>query len=204
MSELVAHDAANMEWTISACRMQLREAALQEAGGSLGEASRLTVAVREKLEKVVAFVPTNRNARVQLTAAWRMAAELAVDAPDAARAIARAVELGEDLVRAGAASDAALAECARAGLVAARLAAEAGDRASSQQRARRALHVLSPRWEDSNDWRLLDPAMRALAFLGREPESHAVAARLRRLGYQPLSPWPTLGSISDRPAPPKK
>jgi hypothetical protein len=42
----------------------------------------------------------------------------------------------------------------------------------------------------SSNWRLLDPAARALACLGRAEESRALIARLDSFGYRPLEPWP--------------
>lgn len=204
MIELLAHDPANKEWVISACRMQLREASLHMAAGNLAETARSIATVREELEKVITAAPTNRNARVQLTIALRIEAELAVDPAAAARTITRAIEAGESAVRSGTPSDSAVAECAQADLVAAKLAAAQGDDTTAQMHARHALEILPPRWENSSDWRLLDPAVRALSLLGRKPESDAIAARLAKLGYQPLAPWPGPDSTSVRSPPTKK
>lgn len=197
MAELIANDATNREWFVVAQRMQLRAAALFAAAGRQAEAARLAEAVRGALDQSAGALATNRSARVQLVMALRMEAELATDPSTAARASARAVEVGEALVRGSAPSEAAIAECALAASTAAQLAAARADAVASRKFAQRALEVLSPRWEKSSDWRFLDPAIRALELLGRTSESATLAARLSRLGYQPLTPWPaTLSAYS--------
>ena len=196
MAELTARDTANREWLITAQRMQLRAAALLAAESGVAEAAQLAGAVRAALDQGAGALATNRSARVQLVMALRMEAELAADSAVAARTIGRAIEMGDALVRAGTPSDAALTECALAHVASAQLLASRGEADAGRRAAQRALEVLAPRWEKSSDWRLLDPAMRALALLGRQSEATALATRLNLLGYRPLAPWPASLSVS--------
>ncbi len=83
-----------------------------------------------------------------------------------------------------------LGDYASACVLAGTIAERAGDHDAAQSHWQQALAILSPRLRDSNHWRLLDPAARALALLGRDDESRALIARLEPLKFQPLEPWP--------------
>lgn len=129
--------------------------------------------------------------------AWRLEAQVraAAGRQDAAAAAARAVELGEKLIREGQTTDADVGECALAGVVAGEIAAQSGDSAAAQSHWQHAADLLAPRLPGTRDWRLLDPAARVAARLGRSTEAHDRIAQLNLLGYVPLDPWPD----ADRP-----
>lgn len=192
IGELVAHDGANREWAIVLQRARLKEAALQSATGVTPAVAQEVGHARQALEGIAVAVSSSRMARPHLAMAFRMEAEF-VDQTRGAGAVeaaARAIELGESLVGAGTPTEGAIGECARAYLAAAAIAERRGDRERCVAHASRAFALLAARIDRSKDWRVLDPAARALALLGRSDESHALIARLDRFGYSPIVPWP--------------
>jgi hypothetical protein len=74
------------------------------------------------------------------------------------------------------------------------IARQRGEADAAQRAWRRAAEVVQPRLANSSNWRLLDPAARAFAFLGRGDDSRALIERLQKFGYQPLEPWPDTGA----------
>jgi len=80
-------------------------------------------------------------------------------------------------------------------VVAGEIAAQSGDDAAAQRHWQHAADLLAPRLPGTRDWRLLDPAARVAARLGRSAEAHDRIAQLTLLGYVPLDPWPD----ADRP-----
>jgi serine/threonine-protein kinase len=192
MDELVAHDPSNRHWSAVSQHFRLQEALLARQAGDLPAAARLVGEVRPELESLSAAEPSDRKFVLWLVMAWRLEAQLRVSAgrPDAATAAARAVELGDRLIREGRATDADVGECALAGVVAGEIAAQNDDRAAARRQWQHAADLLAPRLPGTRDWRLLDPAARVAAWLGRSEEAHDRIAQLNLLGYVPLDPWP--------------
>jgi hypothetical protein len=148
--------------------------------------------IRPQLESLVAAEPTDRTFVLRLAMAWRMEAQVraAAERQDAAAAAARAVELGEKLIREGRTTNADAGECALACVVAGEIAARAENNAAARGYWQHAADLLAPRLPGTRDWRLLDPAARVAAWLGRSEEARAKIAQLTLLGYVPLDPWP--------------
>jgi hypothetical protein len=199
LDELVAHDSSNRRWRITDLNASLKAAMLARQRADLPTAARLVGEVRPKLEELSEAEPSDRSFVRWLVTAWRLEAQLRLAAgrPEAATAAARAVELGEKLIREGRATDADVGECALASVVAGEIAAKAGDDQAARQLWKRAANLLGPRLPGSRDWRLLDPAARAFAWLGDAKEAQAVIAQLELLGYVPLDPWPGVAQHAD-------
>src|ERR1035438_108988 len=138
--------------------------------------------------------PTDRRCVQWLATAWRVEAQLRAssDLPAAAAAATRAVELGEKLRREGRATDADVGECATACEVAGDIAAQAGAGAAAKGDWQHAAEMLAPRLPATRDWRLLDPAARVAARMGRSDDARATISKLTQLGYVPLDPWPDI------------
>jgi len=197
VDELTAHDPVNRRWQAVALYSRLQATMLARQAGDLPAAVRLLDEIRPQLESLAAGEPTDRTFMLRLAMAWRLEAQVraAAGRQDAAAAAARAVELGEKLIREGQTTDADVGECALAGVVAGEIAAQSGDSAAAQSHWQHAADLLAPRLPGTRDWRLLDPAARVAARLGRSTEAHDRIAQLNLLGYVPLDPWPD----ADRP-----
>ena len=98
--------------------------------------------------------------------------------------------MGEKLIRQGRATNTDVGERALAGVLAGEIAALSNDLALARRHWQQVSDLLAPRLPNTRDWRLLDPAARAAAWMGRSEEAHAVVAQLNLLGYVPLDPWP--------------
>ena len=192
MDALVAYDPANRHWAGAHLHYRLQAALLARRQGDLPEATRLVGDVRPSLEHLAAAEPSDRKFARWLVTAWRLEAQLraAAGRPDAETAAARAVELGERLIHDGGAADADLGECALACVVAGEIVSRDGNGAAALRHWERAAALLAPRLAGTRDRRLLDPAARAAAHLGRPGEAHAWITLLTSLGYVPLDPWP--------------
>ena len=192
LDEVVAHDPANRHWLVTSLHARLLETALLRQRGDWVAAARVIDEVRPGLEKLAAAEPSDRVLARRTVWANRLEAQLAVSAGrSGARAAAdRAMGLGEELVHNGQATDADVGECALACVVAGEIAAQAGDSAAARQDWERAAELLAPRLPNTRDWRLLDPAARAAAHLGRADSAQSIVAQLDRLGYVPAEPWP--------------
>lgn len=189
---LVAHDPGNTTWQHALHKVEVREALLLRAMGDEATAAELAGRARSGLEKLHQTEPANRSIAGHLMAACRLEAQLAVRAGrnDALAGGARAMTIGEDLIAKVRANDEQVGELARACILVGEGAAQQGDAATARRHWQRALEITQSRMERSNNWRLLDPAARALACLGRTAESRAILARLESFGYRPLEPWP--------------
>jgi hypothetical protein len=188
--ELVAHDASNRDWQSVSVRLRLRYAALLVAERQFDDAARVVAGVRAELERTGESSLTAGN-RAHLATAWRLEAEMQgrTGGQAAAAAVSRALALNERAATAPNPSLVAIADFARSCVLAASLAARNGDARESRRHATRALELLEPRMKGSNDWRLLDPAARALALLDRGRESREIISRLEKFGYRPPTPW---------------
>jgi tetratricopeptide (TPR) repeat protein len=202
LAGLVARDASNRSLQLAALKMRLDEATQGRAAGDSARTQQLVDEARAGLERLAKIEPTDQRTAAHLAATWRLEAGLraAAGRPDAAAAIAQAIALGDDLMAKERANDRHCGGLASACVEAGVIARKNGDDAAALRHWQRALEVAQSRGAGSLHWRLLDPAARALAFLGREDESRALVERLQRLGYQPLEPWPD----ATRPVSPAK
>ena len=192
LDEVVAHDPANRHWQVTSLHARLLEAVLLRQRGDWADAARLIDDVRPRLEQLAAAEPSDRVLARRTVWAHRLQAQSDVSAgrPGARPAADRAVELGEKLVRDGSAADADVAECALAHVAAGEIAAQTGDATAAREHWERAAELLAPRLPGTRDWRLLDPAARAAARLGRVAMAQSMIAQLDQLGYVPVEPWP--------------
>ncbi|HVT74407.1 MAG TPA: protein kinase [Lacunisphaera sp.] len=192
LDELAALDPANRRWETARLHAGLFAPLVAWQQGDLPEATRLLGEVRPQLEKLAAMVPADRVIANWVTKTWRMEAQLRLAAgrPDAAGAAIQAVGLAEKIIGEGLASDADAGECMQTLVVAGETAAAAGDLATAQRHWQRALTLFAERAPGTRDWRLLEPAARAAARLGRASQANGIIAQLKSFGYIPLEPWP--------------
>ena len=190
LGKLVAQDPRNRQWLVAMLRLRLHDAAAQLARRDPAIGPRLGP-LREQLEALVAAEPRALEFNRQLAVAWRLegVARRLAGATDAAAAHARAIAIGETLLRENRADRAVRSELAQARLAAGRLAAAAGATAEAAAYFQAALDAVRPRLAGSSDWRVLDPAGQALALLGRTTEAQPHLERLRSLGYRSVDPF---------------
>ena len=198
LDALVALDAANVDWKSASLIARLAEAALARQRGDVTEAGRVVDEALPQLEAISAKEPSDHVYAMLLLKALTIKAQLESFAgrPDAAGLANQAVAIGEKLARADGATDAEIGECAKAYVVSGEIADGSGGAGDARRQWLRAADLLAPRAGGSRDWRLLDPAARAAAWLGRTEEARATIDRLNLLGYVSLDPWPD----PDRPA----
>ncbi len=192
IDSVTAHDPGNRSWAELSYRIRLREASLAAAEGNLVEAGGLAAAARAGCEAILVKAPKDVRAIAGLCAALRIEAELhAMKNPAAAReAVSRMLALGEELVRLEGVGPDEISQHAQSLVTAAQMALEPGRKEAGLAQASRAMDLLAPRLEHANDWRLLDPAVRALTILGRSERKVLLQSRLDKMGYVPLVPWP--------------
>ena len=206
IDELVAHDSSNRLWLAVSLGTGLKEAILVRLQGDTAAAAGMLERVRPQLESLSAAEPTDRRFAHWLATAWRVEAQVREpsDIAAAAAAAARATELGEKAIREGRATDTDVGECATAFEVAGEIASQTGAGAAARNDWTRAAEMLAPRLNGTRDWRLLDPAARVAAKLGRSEDARATISKLTQLGYVPLDPWPDMdGSAAGRILNPK-
>jgi serine/threonine protein kinase len=189
---LVAYDSKNKDWLSASLHERLEESVLDHRQGDDDSAARLVHEVRPRLEAISAAAPADHQSSLWLGRAWRLEAQLLApkDLPAAAEAARRGVEIGEAFVRQDDLGDDNTSECAAANVVAALIADQAGARDRSAALWRRAAELLAPRLQGTRDWRLLDPAARALIGTGQPAKGAAIISELTQWGYVPLEPWP--------------
>lgn len=192
VSRVVERDPSNQTWQRAALKLELREAFLLRAVGDTTAARPLQQRARNGFEALHQAEPTNRSVVGQLIAACRLEPQLdgAVVRPEAAEALARALQVGEDLIAKARANDEQLGEFLQACLMAGQLAAARDDRAAALRHWQRAQEVAQPRIQGLLNWRVLDPAARVLALLGQTEQARDLVVQLDRFGYRPLDPWP--------------
>jgi serine/threonine protein kinase len=198
LDAVVAHDPANVVWRGTSYMARLGQATMARQRGDIADAGRMLDESLPQLESMSAGEPTEHIFATLLMKAWRLKAQLQSMAgqADAAASATKAAAVAEKLSRAEGATDDELGQCARAFVVLGDVAAKSGDAGEARRNWLRAAALLAPRTNNSRDWRLLDPAARAAAGLGRSAEARATIEKLTLLGYVPLDPWPDL----DRPA----
>jgi serine/threonine protein kinase len=190
LETLVAQDPRNRQWLVALLRLRLHAAAAQLVRRDPTIAAQLGP-LRAQLEALVAEEPTALEFHRQLANSWRLEgiARRLAGRPDAAEAAARAVEIGERLVRENRADRPTRGELAQARLAAGRIAAAAGDATAAAAHFEAAIAAVRPRLAGTTDWRVLDPVAQALALLGRPTEAAPHLAQLRRLGYRSIDPF---------------
>jgi len=195
LDALVAHDPANVDWKSVSLMGRLREAALANQRGDVIGANRIVDEALPQLEALSASEPTSRDLAIELLAAWRFKARLQFVAgrTDAAGSAAHAVGIVERLAGADGAINYEVGECAKVYIVSGEIAARSGDASNARSYWTRADNLLAPWIRNSRDWRLLDPAARAAAWLGRSDEARATIDKLNSFGYVPPDPWPDQG-----------
>ncbi len=188
---LVQQDPKNRLWQYAALNGRLHE--ITRLLVPSGDPTLVTelAGIRTQLEGLVKAEPSSTVFAAALATAWRLEAELRFSAhrPDAAEAIDQALQLGEPLITEARADSRSTGEFALACVLAGRIAQAAGDDRGARRHWERTLGALKPRLDQSNDWRLLDPAVQALSLLDRVDEAHPLAERLRRFGYRALDPF---------------
>jgi len=190
LDTLVAQDPKNRQWLVAMLRIQNQQLALLLAEGDLPAAIRFLSESHDKLEVLVAAEPSSPVFTRLLAATWRLEGRIRMAAqhPNANDAVARALELGEALVKGARADNGTIGEFAQSSILAGRIALAQGQPDVARGHWNRALEVLAPRLGGSNDWHYLDPAAQALVLLGRTDEARPMIERLQRFGYHPLDP----------------
>jgi hypothetical protein len=192
LDELIVLDAANRRWALAGQIARLKEAVLARQRGRLAVAIALAAELRPQFEQFAAREPTSRVYLRWLAKVWMLEAQSHVSTAPAAAADAakRATGATELLFRDGRAISSDIGEGAQACVVAGEIAAQVGDLVQAQLYWQRAEELLRPRLSGSRDWRLLDPAARVAAALGRLGEARLIVEQLGRYGYAPIEPWP--------------
>lgn len=192
LAPLVEHDGTQRRWRNALAVVDLKDALLAKAAGEMSRAAQFAAAARQAVEELVEKEPLDPRFQYRLAMALRLGAELQhlAGQHDAGPAAARAVEIGEQLIRRKDATDAHRAERAEAGIVAGRIAAARSDADAARREWQRAHELLAPLVPATKDWRVLDPAARAAALLGRADEAQGIISQLSASGYVPLEPWP--------------
>ena len=202
IDELIAQDGANRRWLLAGQNIRLWQAMLARSAGNEAEAAASVQQARRATETLVEAVPKDRSFTATLMVAWRMEAELRHRAgrADATDAVKAAVALEEKLMAGDRKDDPTISVCAQTLIAAARIVAPHNPDGARRD-CERAVELLRPRLAGSRDWRLLDPAVRALFLLGQTDESRALRQRLEAIGYRPVEPWPeaTLFPVSRHP-----
>ncbi|MCF3650534.1 serine/threonine-protein kinase [Synoicihabitans lomoniglobus] len=190
LDALVARDPHNQRWLVVSLNLQLQRITLLLAAGETDTAHELLPPVREQLEALVAAEPGSHEFTRRLATAWRLEARLqmATQPPDARAAIDRAIALGNGLIQQDRANSWAVGEFAQAQLLAGRIAHASGDDAKARQHWQEAIGILGSRWENSHDWRFLDPAAQALVLTGETARARPLLERLARFGYHATDP----------------
>ncbi len=206
---LADQDPQNQRWRVRALTVQLKQAMILLAEGDLKTAAPLVTETRTALQAIVAAEPASpatkalllTSRRIELQQRWLQGSDEAV------AALGPAVELAEALEAASKSDNRLVREVAETYLMAGRVERAQGRAEVATRHWQRALALLEPRLPDSQDWRVLDSAARALALVARADESRALIERLTRLGYQPLEGWadprppslPAALNVSEKP-----
>jgi eukaryotic-like serine/threonine-protein kinase len=193
VNTLVSGDPLNASNIRTAQFNRISEARLLRSDKNGATAAELLSEAREKLEDLARRAPDDRPLLRGLGVACRIHAEILAEngRSESKAAIARAVEIGELLYDAADLNEDFFGDHAMTRVIAGSIAEASGNHAEALMHWRRALDVLGARHTQSNYWRVLDPAARALACLGETARAQAVIQRLDAFGYVPLEPWPS-------------
>ncbi|MBI5771550.1 MAG: TIR domain-containing protein [Verrucomicrobia bacterium] len=190
LSSLISADPANNNYQRAELKIRLQSAMLTP--GDAIAVRKLVDSIRLELEPLAKLAPADRRIVGLLAVAWRLDAGLRAvsEAGEAAECAARALTLLEPLLAKAPQDEELAGDFFSACVVAGRMARDRGDIAAAGRHWLRVVDGVQPRLNEIANWRLLDPAARALAFLGRTDEARTLIERLERAGYRPLDPWP--------------
>ncbi|MSU25410.1 MAG: hypothetical protein EXS32_16515 [Opitutus sp.] len=203
---LTVLDGASGEWKAAALNAQIKYALLLRAQGDTAAADRIVQECWPAVESLAKNASPDRRISVTLATVWRLEAQRREGAgePGHAEAMTKALAAGTSIVALDQADESGMSVYATTCVVAGVMAGRAGDTAAARRHWQAVLQTVEPRLGETKHWRLLDPAVRALALLGRTDESRALIARLDRLGFQPLEPWPDAPARENLSAQPKR
>jgi tetratricopeptide (TPR) repeat protein len=192
LDALIALDAANLDWKVEAFGARLKLAMQLKSAGETAEAGRLVRESCAAVEALARNASPKRAVIVALALAWRLEAQRREAAGDPAvgEAVAKALAASQKLLALDRGDEPNLFVYATTCVVAGELAQRAGDFGKARENWEAALQALRERLAGSTHWRILDPAVRALAHLDRVDEAQGLVGRLERAGYHFLEPWP--------------
>jgi tetratricopeptide (TPR) repeat protein len=201
LDELGVLDGTNHQWLLAGLIARLKTATIAWKQEDLAQAAVLVGEVKPQFERLAADEPSSRVFALGLVKVWllenRLRTTIPAAPPDAAE---QAVGIAESIVHDRHATRADVGDVAQTCIVAGEIATMAGNAASARSHWQRADDLLRPLVSDSLDWRLLDPAARVAAALGRTEEARRFIERLQKTGYVPLDPWPPeLVPIASKP-----
>ena len=204
IDRLTIHDPANRLWAECSHRIRLREAALTRFEGRLTEALHLAVTARAGFEAILQAAPKDFRGLFGLASTLRFELELrsADRSPEVLELLNRLLALEKVFAPAERESLIARIQQAQALLVAAQISFERDRKETGLAHASEAAGLLVAQADQSNDWRILDPAVRVLAILGKQEQRIRLQSRLEKMGYIPLTPWPP-GQGEARHKPPR-
>ncbi len=191
---LAAQDTTNREWQYAVMNARLKEAILLRTDGPGSAAAKIVHECLPTIEQLSKSETSDRAIAGLLATCWRLEAQSsdAASPSIAAHAVAQAMAIGKSLLEQNRASETNLGDYASACVVAGEIARRSGETEAARRRWQEVVELLQTRIEKSRNWRVLDPAARALCFLGRDDEGQALISRLQATGYEPLEAWPDL------------
>jgi eukaryotic-like serine/threonine-protein kinase len=187
LDELTTHDPGNRQWMIMALHAHLLELELMTHEKGVADVLSRIAVVRQQIEELAAAEPSDR-----LLARWNIwvlrleAHARELSGQDGATAATRAVRIGEALVQDERATHADISEYALASVLLGDLEATHGRVADAEVRWRNAANLLEKYVDQSREYWLLDPAVRAASRLHRDEVVRPLSARLAEIGYVPL------------------
>ena len=189
---VLANDATNSDLRKAMLTLRVRQAQLALAQGDAAATRRLIESSRPRLEQMSTAEKSDRAAVTIVAMCYRIDAQERLGRGDAgAREMAeQALAIGRKLVEQSRANEVQVGELATARVVAGVAAERAGDLAGARRLWQETVDATQEAAQTTRQWRLLDPAARALMLLGRAEEGRAIIAKLIEIGYQPLDPWP--------------
>ncbi len=196
---LCTQDPENRAWARARLTLRLRQAQLLLADQSLTDAAAILSASAEPIEKLALAEPASADFALLLAQRWRLEAELrAIQGREGATdAALRAVQIGEKVVGTELSSGSGIGEFLATCANSAAMLDHDGKGDQARPYRLRIIALTKPYLETSRDWRLLDPAARALAGEGEIDQARTLVKRLTEDGYRPLVPWPE--SLLSRP-----
>ncbi len=199
---LVSLDPGNRQWAFARAHARLRRGIVARGQGDVERATGLVGEARVAFQHLVAAEPSDHAYAWWLAKAWLQEASLrgGTDLTTAREVAEQALSAVEKLNEIGRANGAGSVGDAEVYVAAGRLATQSGDSDRARLYWQRADALLSRILPGCRDWRLLDPAARTAAALGRLDEARSIAAQLSRFGYVPIDPWPPVVAV-ERPEP---
>jgi len=191
--ELARHDAENTEWLLDLAQLEMRLAGLLLATGDVRGAAALAedslrnlAQLKDRLGSDPAFISVmvecyDINSRIkQRESAFDQAGRLMGDALKTAR----------DALTRDPASQANMALLATTLVHSGELEWRSGKPLAARALWQETVQLLDRVADESRDYEILDPWIRAQLWLGDSARTQPFLARLEASGYQPLEPWP--------------